>query len=251
MRNRENISKLTSRSYIAITLSTVEKRNPMLKYPRQYTSYSALRLFESCPFSFYMRYIAGIKSPQSPKAKLGSLFQEGLNAKYVGQDPKPFIDQMPPKQRGIATLLMLKANTFQEIESLDQPYDIDLGFDIPFRMVPDVLTKSSIIENKYTSGYYNAESIKTEQQALLYYVGMKALFGGSRRVFYQLFNTVKQSVELIEIIPSDQQTDGLFDWIEKQFSGIDQCMRSDIWDTGQHKMCDFSLTCPLMAQYGV
>lgn len=220
-------------------------------YPRQYTSYSALRSFESCPFSFYMRYIAGMKSPQSEKARIGALFQDGLNAKYSGQDPKEFINKMPPKQRGIATLLMMKAYTFEDILSLDQPYDVDLGFDIPFRIVPDVLTQKSIIENKYTSGYYNPESIKKEQQALLYYVGIKAVLGGARKVYYQLFNTVKKSVELVEIDPSDDQIDGLMDWIEKQFTGIDQCMRTDIWDNGTHKMCDWPLTCPLMQSYGV
>lgn len=222
-----------------------------LKYPRQYTSYSALRLFESCPFSFYMRYVAGIKSPQSPKAKLGALFQEGLNAKYSGKDPKEFIDQMPPKQRGIATLLMMKANIFQDIVSLDAPYDVDLGFDVPFRIVPDVLTKTSIIENKYSGGYYNEEMVKTERQGVIYYVGAKAIDGKARKVFYQIFNTVKKKVTLTDTTPSPEQVDSLFDWIQAQFTGIDRCLTTDVWDTGHHKSCDFPVTCPLMQTYGV
>lgn len=223
----------------------------MLKYPRKYASFSSLRLFEACPFSYHMRYVAGIKAPQPPKAKLGSLFQDALNSRYSGSgDPMEHINKMPPKQRTIATPLLEKATPFENIEALDEPYDVDLGFDVPFRIVPDILTKTEIVENKYTGGYYNPASVKKEQQALLYYVGIRKLFG-DRKVYYQLFNNVEGTVTMVEIDPNGKQIDGLFDWMEVQFKGIDKCMKTDIWDTGKHRQCDFKITCPLMEKYGV
>jgi hypothetical protein len=198
-----------------------------------------------------MKYVVGVRPPQPPKARDGSIFQEALNAKYKGEDPTPIIAQMSPKKRGIATLLLMKANPFTDIVSLDQPYDVDLGFDVPVKIIPDLLTGVEIVENKFTSGYYNPESVKSEPQALLYYVGIKALTGSKKKVYYQLFNTVSKDVTMVEITPDSEQIDGLFDWIETQFNGIDKCMRTDIWDHGNHRQCDFPTTCPLMMAYGV
>lgn len=220
-------------------------------YPAKHLSISSLQSFNNCPFSFMMKYVLGIKPEQKDKAVLGDLFQKGLNAKYAGGDPAPFIAEMPAKSRGIATLLMMKANTFDNIISLDEKYEVDLGFGIPLVFVPDVLTKDAIIENKFTTGYYNPKMVMTERQRIVYYVGVRKLFGFNPKVYYQLFNTAKKSVELIETPTNLGDVDELMDWIELKMKQVQKCMETGVWDIGpSHSWCDYKNTCPLMLKYG-
>ena len=220
-------------------------------YPASHLSISSLQSFNNCPFSFFMKYVVGIRPEQKEKAVLGTQFQEALNAKYRGEDTKPFIDKMASKSRGIATLLIMKANEFRDIVSLDQPYDVDLGFGIPMRFVPDVLTKEAIIENKFTTGYYNPKMVLTERQRIVYYVGVRKLFGFNPKVYYQLFNTSKKSVELVETPTSLKDIDELMDWIELKLKQVQKCMETGVWDIGPtHSWCDYPLACPLVAKYG-
>lgn len=220
-------------------------------YPTSHLSISSLQSFDNCPFSFFMKYVVGIKPVQKEKALLGSQFQEAINAKYKGEDPKPFVAQMAPKSRGIATLLLAKSYTFTDIISLDEPYDVDLGFGIPIRFVPDVLTKTEIVENKFTTGYYNPKMVLTERQRVMYYVGVRKLFKFNPKVYYQLFNTSKKTVELIEAPTGLNDIDELMDWIELKLGQIQRCIKTGIWDIGpSHSWCDYKNTCPLMAKYG-
>lgn len=220
-------------------------------YPGDHLSISSLQSFDNCPFSFFMRYVCGIKPVQAEKAILGAQFQEALNAKYRGEDPAPLIAKMVPKSRGIATLLMMKANTFADIISLDQKYEVDLGFGVPIVFVPDILTKESIVENKFTTGYYNPKMVLTERQRIVYYVGVRKLFGFNPKVYYQLFNTLKKTVELIETPTGLGDIDSLMDWIELKLGQIQRCMSTGIWDIGvEHGFCDFKNTCPLGLKYG-
>lgn len=220
------------------------------QYPNKHLSISSLQSFNNCPFSFYMRYVAGIKLPQKEKMLLGTQFQNALNAKYKGGDPKVFIQEMAPKMRGVATLLMDKAYEFTDIISLDEPYEVDIGFGIPIKFVPDILTKDEIIENKFTTGYYNPKMVLTERQRIVYYLGVRKLFKFNPKVYYQIFNTSKKTVELVETPTGLKDVDELMDWIDEKLRQIDRCFKTDNWDIGTHSWCDYNNTCPLMAKYG-
>lgn len=220
------------------------------QYPNKYLSISSLQLFGNCPFSFMMRYKLGIKPAQKEKAVVGSVFQEGLNAKYRGEDPAPVLKTMPARMRGIASLLMLKTNAFPDIISLDKPYDVDLGFEFPIKFIPDILTKTAIIENKFTTGYYNPKMVLTERQRIVYYVGVRKLFKFNPKVYYQIFNTAKKTVELIETPTDLNDIDELMDWVDLRLTQVDKCMRTGVWDVGTHSFCDYKNTCPLQDKYG-
>lgn len=220
-------------------------------YPREHMSISSLQLFDNCPFSFMMRYMLDVKLPQTPKQKLGDQFQKALNLRYSGQDPTPKIQEMEPKMRGIATLLMNKSFDFDGIVSLDKEYKVDLGFDVPMMFIPDILTDSAIIENKFTTGYYNPKMVLKERQRIVYYVGVRRLFGFNPKVYYQLFNTSKKSVELIETPTDLNDIDQLMIWIEKTLRQIQRCMQTGDWTSGSnHSWCSYPISCPLQARLG-
>jgi hypothetical protein len=218
-------------------------------YPNEHLSISSLQSFWNCPFSFHMKYICGIEPPQKDKAKDGGLFQLALNAKYRGEDPLPVIKDMDAKKRGIATLLLGQAYNFNDIISIDEPYKIDLGFGAPMMFIPDLLTRHEIVENKYTTGYYNSKMVMSERQRIVYYLGVRKLFGFDPKVKYQIFNTKNKSVELVETPTTTRDIDELMDWIENTLGMVDKCISTDNWDHGQHSWCDWPLVCPLGDRY--
>jgi hypothetical protein len=221
----------------------------MDKYPNKHISISSLQSFNNCPYSYFMRYVVGIKPQQKDKMKDGSLFQEALNAKYGGNSTDFFIDQMSPKVKEIARLLIEKANPLEDIISLDKEYILDLGFDVPVKFIPDVLTKTSIIENKFTTGYYSPKMVLKERQRIMYSLGVRKLFDFDPKVYYQLFNTVKKSVELIEAPVTLKDIDELMDWINVTMQQVYKCMSTGVWDVGSHSWCNYELTCPLGSKY--
>lgn len=186
----------------------------------------------------------GIQAPRKEKAEIGVKFQEALNEKYAGRDYKPKIAELPPDHRGMATLLIEKAYDFDNIISIDSPYEVDLGFGIPFMFVPDLLLKDGIVENKYTSGYYNEKMLHKEWQPTMYYLGVRRLFGFDPQIKYQLFNTRKKSVELIESPRTIDDIDRFMGWIEDTLTKIDRCYTTGVWQSVTHGFCDYQFTCP-------
>lgn len=227
-----------------------KENNKLYFYPKEHLSVSSLNSFTNCPFSFYMKYYLGIRAPENEKLILGKQFQELLNAKYLGEDTRAKLQEIAPKSRGVASLLLGKAHDFNEIVSVDEPYKVDLGFGIPIMFVPDLLTKTKIIENKYTTGYYNANMVNGEKQATVYYVGVRKVHGFTPEVYYQIFNTKDKSCELINSPRGPKDIDILMDWIEDRLKQIEKCFLTGQWDAGTHKFCDFPIVCPLQEKYG-
>lgn len=219
-------------------------------YPKENISISALNAFENCPFSFWMRYFQGHKAPEKDNVTFGKKFQDVLNAKYRGQDTKPLLEAIEPKSRGLASLLLTKAQDFDEIVSVDESYTVDIGFGHPIVFVPDLLTKKSIVENKTTTGYYNADMVDTERQATLYYLGVRKLHGFVPEIVYQIFNTRAKTHELVPTKRTDKDIEELMDWIEDKLKKIDIMHKTGKWDFGNHKFCDFKNVCPLHEKYG-
>lgn len=232
-----------------ITQSIEEKKASSL--PVLGLSISSLNLFDNCPFSWMMKYVCHIKTKQTDKQLLGEQFQNALNAKYAGKDFAPLIKKMAPKMRGVATLLIKQAHDFEDIVSLDQKYTMDLGFEVPIVFVPDIITNDSIIENKFTTGYYNAQRVVTERQRVMYYLGFRKIFSrDTAGVYYQIFNTSKKNVQLIKTPTTTKDIDDLMGWMDTKIRQIHKCIETDSWDTGRHVFCDYPLVCPLMEKYG-
>ncbi len=219
-------------------------------YPKENISISGLNAFDNCPFSFWMKYVQGHKPPEKSKLIFGRQFQEVLNAKYLGQDTKPLIGLMNPKSRGLASLLLTKAQDFDDIISVDKSFVVDMGFGHPIIFVPDLITKTGIVENKTTTGYYNADMVGKERQATLYYLGVRKKYGFIPDIIYQIFNTRDKTQELVPTERSDKDIDELMDWIEGQLKKIDIMNRIGRFDFGRHKFCDFKNVCPLHEKFG-
>lgn len=219
---------------------------PLYFYPREFASISALQSFNNCPFSFYMRHFLKIKTPTPDRVKFGKYFQEILNEKYKDGNPDARLEMIDPKRRGLAKLFLIKSNNFENIVSVDEPGEVDIGVGIPFRFAIDLALQDSIIENKVTGGYYNDQRVKREVQTTLYYIATKILRGVDPKVFYQIFNTRKKAVELIRVQKTPVHVSYLMDWITGVLTRMEQAYNSDRWHTDTHSKfpCDFQTICP-------
>lgn len=219
-------------------------------YPNDYASISSLQSFENCPLNFYLRYYHHIKFPDKPQVLFGKLFQDLLNKKYSGESIRDELDKMAEEDRKLATTLIRKAKDFDDIVSIDSPYMVDLGFGVPFKFVPDLITKTTIVENKVTSGYYNQRMVQSQKQGTLYYAGMMKLTGETRELVYQIFNRKNKTIKIVELTKNKKDVDALYSWIDKTLLKIEKCHNTGIWDIGTHSFfdCDLGKMCPI--KYG-
>lgn len=231
-------------------MNTKNNNEGLYFYPNEHLSISALKSFENCPWGFHARYYLGLKADEKDAVTFGKQFQDLLNAKYRRLDTEPLLEVFSKKQKGLAKLLLTKSYDFEDVISVDQPYKVDLGFGIPFMFVPDLLTKTTLVENKTTAGYYNSNMIKDEKQATVYYVGVRKEFGFTPEIKYQLFNTKDQSCQLLDSPRTGKDIDDLMDWIEATLKQIEKCYNTGRWDTGKHKFCNYKNVCELQEIYG-
>lgn len=178
--------------------------------------------------------------------ELGTQFQHALNAKYGGRDVGEYLSRMPEKHRETARLLMSKARDFDDIISIDSEHSVDLGFGIDIKFIPDLLTKTAIVENKYTTGYYNASMVKKQKQATFYYVCAKKLFGFEAEVYYQIFNHKNKTVELVKVDKKQNDVDELLFWIDDKLHQIQKCYDTGNWVPKKHSgfKCSLGDACP-------
>lgn len=228
------------------------RKNNLYFYPEHldHCSISSLQSFENCPLNFYLRYYHHIKFPDKPQMIFGSLFQELLNKKYAGESLRDALDSMNEEDRKLSTTLIRKAQDFKNIVSIDSPYVVDLGFGIPFKFVPDLVTEDDVVENKVTSGYYNQKMVASQKQGTLYHVGMLRLTGKPRGLIYQIFNKVKKDIKVIELTKNQKDIDELYAWVDKTLIKVDKCHKTGSWDIGSHAFfdCDLGKSCPI--KYG-
>lgn len=179
--------------------------------------------------------------------ELGTKFQEALNLRYAGKDYKEVIDTIADKSKETAKLLISQSHDFDEIISIDSPYTVDFGLGIPVIFIPDLLTKKEVVENKYSSGYYNKEMVKKQKQATIYYYGVKKLLGLELPVKYQIFNHKKKTVELIELNKTDDEVFDMLAWMSSTLYKIKECYESGRWQRGEHGPydCDLGKACPI------
>lgn len=227
-----------------------EKFKVLDYYPNEYISISALTSFEMCPVSFYLKYYLGVKWP-SERATLGSQFQEALNAKYAGKDYTSIINSIKATDRPTAEELIKKANDFDEIVSIDKPYTANFGIGIPVMFVPDLLTKSTVVENKYSTGYYNPTMVQKQKQGTVYYWGVKQLFGFEPKVQYQIFNHKLKTVELVDVQKDSADVADMLNWMIATLARIKRCYESGNWIVQQHSKfkCDLGYACPINGKF--
>jgi CRISPR/Cas system-associated exonuclease Cas4 (RecB family) len=233
-------------------MSSEINKQPLYFYPHQYISVSALNAFESCPMTFYLRYYCGVKWPQTEAMLLGTQFQEALNAVYEEKDPKDIIESIVPKHRAIAKSLIKKANSFDGIVSIDSEYIEDFGLGIPVKFIPDLLTLNddvyTVIENKYTSGYYNKNTVQTQHQGTVYYYGIKKMFNKDVKVKYQIFNHKKKTVDLIDVSKNGIEVSDMLNWMDRILYRIKLSYESDNWMVKQHARfrCNLGDSCLIL-----
>lgn len=221
-------------------------------YPGEFISVSALQMFENCPICFYLRYYCGVKWPARESMELGSKFQEALNLRYAGADYKNVIDSIQGKHRETAELLIKQSSDFDQIISIDQPYIVDFGVGIPVKFIPDLLTKTTVVENKYSSGYYNEEMVKKQKQGTVYYFGVKKLFGFEPEVKYQIFNHKKKKVDVIPVAKTEDDVFDMLTWMSSTLYKIRECFHSGRWQRGEHGPydCELGKACPIKYKNG-
>ncbi len=218
---------------------------PLYYYPHSFVSFTALNSFLNCPYGFYVRNYLKIKLDPNDKMMFGINFQNLLNAKYLKQDTEKELDTIVKEKRALADKLVKGAFDFDKIISADKPYDFDLGYGIPLRFVPDLLTEDSIVENKTTTGFYNRRSVNKEMQMDFYYVGVRRTFGFIPKCYYQIFNVKTEKVDLIEVQKDNRNVDNFVNWVGESLIKIKKCYDRGIWDIGYHKLCNYPRTCPL------
>lgn len=225
---------------------------PLTYYPHRTISCSALQSFEACPVAFFLHYYYGIDFPASEKMIAGSKFQEALNAKYAGQDYGAIIETIPDKLGSTAKELIEQAYSFDDILTLDSEYIVDFGVGIPVKFIPDILLKGkdgyTVIENKFSGGYYNKDSIQKQMQGRIYYYGIYRLFNEYPLLKYQIFDNKKKTVELIELKYSDGEIAEMINWMMNILNKIKKSYESGKWVTKSHGKfsCGLGKACPAL-----
>lgn len=181
----------------------------------------------------------------------GKQFQDILNAKYRGKNPGGLIEQLTGPFKGLAKTLLPQAYDIEQtdnIVSVDTPYQLDLGFGIPFTYIPDLLTQQRLIENKVSGGYYdNSALIRKEKQMTLYYIGVRKMFGEDPKLYYQVFNTKKKKAVMLATERNHDDIEVFMEWTESLLWRIERCFQTDNWFEGLHSYmpCGFPNTCPI------
>ena len=228
----------------------MNKEKPVYWYPLPYTSVTTLQKFEACPISFFFNYYCGIEWKPNDKMIVGTVFQNALNLKYVGKDYSEIINSIDKKYKDTAKKFIEDAPVFDDIISIDKPYIIDFGLDVPVRFTPDLLTKKSVIETKFSGGYYNAKMVQKQKQGTTYYHGVKKLFGFEPEIIYQIFDHKLKTISLIEVKKTQKDVDEMLEWMKHTLSVIKKCYDTGIWQIKQHGFypCELGKACPI--KYG-
>lgn len=223
----------------------VEK--PAYYYPLPFTSVTALQSFEACPICFYFRYYCGVQWQPNEKMVVGTKFQEALNKKYAGESYDDIINSIDDKYKETAQKLIQEANDFDDIISIDEPYVIDFGLDVPVRFTPDLLTKKYVIENKYSGGYYNPKMVQKQMQGTTYFYGVKKKFGFEPEIRYQIFDHKLKTVSLIEVKKTEEDVKAMLEWMKSILSTIKKCYDTGAWHIKQHGFypCNLGKACPI------
>lgn len=228
-----------------------EASNPLYFLPQPEISITYLQAFENCPFNFYLKNYVGVEWPLPERMRLGVLFQNALNAKVQSLPYADIINEIEEPERAIAKVLIEEASDFNDVISIDTPYTIDFGLGIPVRFTPDLLTKSMIVENKTTRGYYNQSMVEKEKQATVYHTGVKKLFGYDLPIIYQIFNFKTKTYKAVGITKEQKDIDEILIWFDTTLHRIEKCYNSGNWDIGKHSYfkCDLGDACPLYKRY--
>ena len=226
---------------------------PLSYWPNEYVSVSALQSFESCPVSFFLHYFCGVEWKANKNMKLGTIFQNALNAKYKGEDYTEIIKTIEGPDGKIAQDLIKLANKFEGIVSIDTPYVVDFGLGIDVKFVPDLLIKNekyTCIENKYSGGYYNEDMVHKQMQGRVYSYGLHKVFGEEPEVRYQIFNKKNKTVKLIDVKYDNTDIAEMISWILSTLGRVRRCFESDNWVIHQHSKYPCNLgneACPIIS----
>ncbi len=185
----------------------------------------------------------------------GTIFQNALNWWYAPIKATPFpetdvigdiLKELTPSAIPRAKKLIEQATPFDDIITLDMEYMADFGLGIPVKFIPDILTKTKIIDNKYSGGYYNAKNVQTHLQGPMYHQGVYMLFGDRRDVYYQIFNKKNGKVELVKIEDIQKKVDRTLLWMDETIHAVKRCYDTGNWITPEHTKftCNLGEACP-------
>lgn len=223
-----------------------KSEKPLYYYPNSVISYSALNSFENCPVDFYFHYYNGIKWPSKYSMKMGESVQNAINLSSEGKDHKKALENLEKKDSETADFLIKKLKPVEGLISCDKEYIADFGVGIPIMFIPDILTNTAVLENKYTSGFYTASTVKKHKQGTIYYYGVDKLFGFKPKVFYQIFNYKKKTIELVEVKKTEEDVNEMLSWMKNTLANIKKSYDTGIWSGHHGKFeCNLGKACPI------
>ena len=217
-------------------------------FPLPYIGVSILQSFDACPVSFYFRYYHDIVFKPNDKMKFGITFQDALTAKYKGEEYLPILGSLTKKNYTKAKSLLDKSHEFKDILYYDEYMTADLGLGIPVRFAADMITRHEIVENKTTSGYYNAEMARKQNQGSLYFECVRRLLGLELPIKYQIFNIPNNTCELVVLEKTSADSLKVINWMRDTLQKIETCYTSGNWVTKNHGKysCDLGKSCPCL-----
>lgn len=177
----------------------MSKANCILDLPKEYISYSQIRLYQTCPKKYYYTYIEEIKTPINDKIFLGVVFHSiaeyYLNEKILGKEPvqknllNRFKEQFQESQkeqeikwatpinetqkRGIAFILHFLKEIIPELNPLmvEKVLIVDLpDLDVKLKGVIDLVeTDFSITDFKTTTSKWSKSRIRDSYMQMQIY----------------------------------------------------------------------------------
>ena len=178
--------------------------------------------------------------------ELGDKFQKALNELYANRDYRPILETINGEGREMAEKLIKQATLFTDIVSIDSGYIVDFGVGIPVKFIPDLLLKDTVIENKYTSGYYSAKTVQTQRQGTVYYYGVKMLKNYFPKIIYQLFNNKTGKAQLVPVEKNIEDVADMLQWMLSTLGRIKKSYDTGGWSGHHGKFdCNLGKACPI------
>lgn len=201
---------------------------PEVIYNPKSLSYSALRLYDTCPKCYYWQYVVGIKKIDDAHAlHFGSEFHAGLANKYLNGE---FIVSANEYVTNEDVEKMHKMHqAFVDAGRIYKPYKVEYGFTaplvnpitqkaikIPFRGFIDLITTDGlIIDHKTSSKNYDPETSKTEMQLMIYSMIYRQLFGKApTALIYSVFRKNLKTAKWQEVIVEPDEVNEAIAWKE-------------------------------------
>lgn len=167
-----------------------------------YISASKIKLFDSCPYCFYLRYVVGLPSPNKTYFQLGKDVEANLQTLLTGNE----LENKNSYEAKLAHVLCSNKK-FQEL-IVDQELVFQNKLEtevngIPFLAYTDIETKDVVIDIKTSATKWSAQTIQDyKYQAIAYSLITKKPFYFV--VIKKATNPTSEDVQVISVKVSEQ-----------------------------------------------